>query len=99
MLELLGLVLLIVGTVLGFSAARQITRANDGVAIPWSGRIPNQPSKAPLLRGLGSVLVIVGALSLYSTLNVLIIPVVLVATAAPLLLFVAHNRRTARAGR
>ncbi|WP_411699605.1 hypothetical protein [Conyzicola sp.] len=98
MLETLGIALLIVGTVLGFTAARQITRANHGVAIPWSGRIPNQPPRAPLWRGVGGALVIVGALSLYSTLGVLIIVVVLVATASPLLVFVAHNRRVAAAG-
>ncbi|WP_411699551.1 hypothetical protein [Conyzicola sp.] len=93
MLEVVAIALIIVGTALGFTAARQITRANEGVPIPWSGRIPNQPPNAPLLRGLGGALVVVGSLILYSVLNVLIIAVVLASTASPLLVFVAHNRR------
>ena len=95
MLELLGIVLVIVGTALGFTAARQITRANHGVAIPWSGRIPNQPKTAPLWRGVGGALAIWGSLSLYSTLGAFVILLVFATTASPLLVFVAHNRRVA----
>jgi len=98
MLELLGVVLLIVGVAVGFASARQITAANRGVKIPWSGRIPNQPRSAPLLRGLAGLLSIVGTLCLFSVLGVGLIPVVFAATASPLLVFVLHNRRLATTG-
>lgn len=95
MLELLGIALVIVGTYLGFRSARQITAANHGVKIPWSGRIANQPRSAPLLRSVSGAVVIVGGLCLFSALGAGIIALVFVATVAPLLVFVVHNRRLA----
>ena len=96
MLELLGIALVIVGTYLGFRSARQITAANAGAKIPWTGRIENQPRSAPLLRSASGAIVIVGALCLFSALGAGIIALVVVTTAAPLLVFVLHNRRLDR---
>ena len=97
MLELLGIVLVIVGTFLGFRSVLQVTGANKGAKIPWSGRIPNQPRSAPVLRGLAGVLVLAGSMCLFSVLGAGIIALVFVLTLAPLLVFVVHNRRVDRA--
>ena len=92
----LALVFVIVGTVLGLVSARQIVAANHDTKIPWSGRMPNHPRNAPLLRGVGGALAIVGGLGLYPVLDAGVIAVVFVTTACPLLVFVAHNRRIER---
>ena len=97
MLELLGIVLVIVGTFLGFRSALQVTGANKDAKIPWSGRVDNQPRSAPLLRGLASALVLAGSLCLFGVLGAGMILLVVVLTTAPLLVFVAHNRRLDRA--
>jgi len=97
MLELLGIALVIVGTYLGFRSARQVTAANATTKIAWSGRIANQPRSASLLRSASGALVIIGGFFLFSLLGAGIIALVFVATVAPLLVFVAHNRRLERA--
>jgi hypothetical protein len=98
MLELLGIALVIVGTFVGFASARQVTAANAGVKIPWSGRIQNQPRSAGLLRGVAGALVIAGAFFLFSVLGAGVIALVFLTTASPLLVFALHNRRVAATG-
>lgn len=97
MLAVLAIALVIVGTVLGLASARQIVAANRDGKIPWSGRIPNQPRNAPLVRGVGGALAIIGGLMLYPQLGAGVIALVFLTTACPLLVFVAHNRRIERA--
>ena len=99
MLELLGTALVIVGTYLGFRSAAAIAAANKGVAIPWTGRIENQPRSAGQLRWVSGALVIVGGLCLFGAIGAGIIPLVFVTTSSPLLVFAVHNRRLAARGR
>lgn len=91
--------LTLIGLVLGLVSAGQILAANPGERFPWSGRPKNNPRKAATLRAVGGGLTIFGALNLYPLIGAGIIPLVLVVTAGPLLLFVAHNRRLARTPR
>jgi len=93
MLELIGIVLVVVGTYLGFRSAAAIAAANAGVTIPWTGRIENQPASAAQQRWISGALVIVGGLCLFNVLGAGIIPLVFVTTSSPLLVFVVHNRR------
>jgi hypothetical protein len=96
MLELVGVVLVVVGTYLAFRSAAAIAAANKGVVIPWTGRIDNQPPSAMQLRWISGALVIVGGLCLFGVIGAGIIPLVFVTTASPLLVFVVHNRRLGR---